>query len=109
MQALPQCNCTDTAGIAALWKRWVRAFELFAVGKGVTNDDQKKALFLHSAGMPVQDIYFTLPEEDGDGNFDKTVKTLFYFKPQANVPYERHVFRNMSQLRVYPGFFSGGV
>ena len=42
------------------WKRWKRAFNLYVTGKGVSNDAQKRALFLHVAGMDVQEIYFTL-------------------------------------------------
>ena len=41
-------DCSDTAGISARWERWLRAFELFADGKGVKNADQKKALMLHT-------------------------------------------------------------
>ena len=56
-------DCSETAGISTRWERWLRAFELFATGKGVKNADQKKALLLHTAGLDVQDIYFTLNEE----------------------------------------------
>ena len=42
------------------WNRWKCGFELFAVGKGVVDPEQKKALLLHTAGISVQDIYFTL-------------------------------------------------
>ena len=42
------------------WKRWKRAFNLYVTGKGVSDDGQKRALFLHAAGMDVQEIYFTL-------------------------------------------------
>ena len=94
-------DCSDTTGVASKWKRWIRAFDLFATGKGVTDPDQKKALLLHSAGMQVQDVYFTMTEVEGgenDTSYDKTVNTLkAYFQPQSNVPYERHVFRNLSQ------------
>ncbi|CAC5361422.1 unnamed protein product [Mytilus coruscus] len=48
------------------WTRWLRSFELYATGKGVSDKKQKKALLLHCAGLDVQDIYFTLTEEDGD-------------------------------------------
>jgi len=37
------------------------------MGKGVKNAVQKKALLLHTAGLDVQDIYFTLEEEGGVG------------------------------------------
>ena len=72
---------------------------MFATGKGVKNADQKKALLLHTAGLNVQDIYFTLNEEGGSDSYQKAKATLDkYFKPQANVPYERLCFRETSQL-----------
>ncbi|KAL9986226.1 hypothetical protein ACROYT_G000337 [Oculina patagonica] len=98
-QGLKPFDCTETAGISARWERWLRAFELYAAGKGVKNVDQKKALLLHTAGLSVQDIYFTLNEEGGTDSYQKVKATLNkYFKPQANVPYERLCFRETSQL-----------
>ena len=32
-------DCSETAGISARWETWLRAFELFATGKGVKNVD----------------------------------------------------------------------
>ena len=92
-------DCSDSSGIAARLERWLRAFELFAEGKGITNHGQKKALLLHTAGMSVQDIFFTLPEEtEGTNCFVKAISALNkHFKPQANVPYERLVFRETKQ------------
>ena len=102
VQSLEAFDCTDSSGIAARWERWLRAFELFVEGKGITSHGQKKALLLHTAGMNViimQDIFFTLPEEtEGTNSYVKAVNELNkYFKPQANVPYERLVFRETKQ------------
>ena len=33
------------------WKSWKRAFNLYVTGKGVKDDEQKRALFLHVVGM----------------------------------------------------------
>ena len=92
-------DCADSSGIAARWERWLRALELFVEGKGITNHNQKKALLLHTAGTSVQDIFFTLPEEiEGVNSYVKAVSALKkHFKPQANVPYERLVFRETKQ------------
>lgn len=91
-------DCGDTTGIAARWKRWLRAFDLYADGKGIMDKNQRKALLLHSAGLQVQDIFFTLTEEDGDDACDKVKKTLEkYFKPKTNVPFKRHAFQQMTQ------------
>ena len=65
---------SDPTHLAQSWERWLRSFELFAAGKGVTDYDQKRALLLHCAGMAVQDIYFTLTEEDGENVYQKSPK-----------------------------------
>ena len=66
--------------------------------KGITNDKQKRALLLHVAGMEVQEIYFTLTGEDGSVVFADTLKVLDdYFIPKANIPFERHLFRQIAQ------------
>lgn len=79
------------------WKRWKRAFDLYVAGKGVSDDAQKRALLLHVAGMDVQEIYFTLAGEDAS-DFAATVKVLDdYFAPKTNVPFERHLFRQIAQ------------
>ena len=68
-------------------------------GKGVKHGDQKRALMLNTAGLSVQDIFFTLDEGTCENNYLKAKDALDkYFKPQANVPYERLCFREMSQL-----------
>ena len=66
--------------------------------KGVSNEIQKRALLLDVAGMGVQEIYFTLAGEDGDASFEATLNVLEdYFVPRANIPFERHLFRQISQ------------
>ena len=97
---LPQFDCKgELSSIGTRWKRWIRAFELFVVGKGVTNAAQKKALLLHCAGMSVQDIYYTLPAVAGEADVYEKAKTALeqHFSPQVNFAYERHVFRNIEQ------------
>ncbi|XP_078309584.1 uncharacterized protein LOC144617972 [Crassostrea virginica] len=99
LQGLPNFDVSNVTGIASKWKRWRRAFELYATGKGIEDAAQAKALLLHTAGMDVQDIFFTLPEGTGENVYAKALNALDkYFEPQANVPYERSVFRNMAQF-----------
>ena len=69
---IPNFNVSEATGIAERWKRWLLAFELYFTGKGVTDDDQKYALLLHTAGMDIQDKFFTLP--DGAGDYNKYEK-----------------------------------
>lgn len=92
----------DVTSVGPRWKRWKRSFEYYVIGKGITDDDQKTALFMHLAGEKVQDIFEGLAEpgevDEDDTEYEKTVRMLDeHFIPQANVPFERHVFRQMSQ------------
>lgn len=88
--------------MSARWIRWKRAFELYVESKGITNEKRKRALLLHSAGMEVQDIYYamedTIPTPSTGEEYTVVVNLLTkYFTPEANTPYERHIFRSMSQ------------
>ena len=97
--------CFDPKGepttLSVRWKRWKRAFRLYVASKGVTNQAQKVALLLHSGGMELQEIFYTLaPEDEAQNNFDNCLTVLDnYFTPKVNVPFERHGFRQMAQLQ----------
>ena len=60
--------CFDPKGepttLSVRWKRWKRAFHLYVASKGITNQAQKVALLLHSGGMELQEIFYTLAPED---------------------------------------------
>jgi len=90
---------SDTATIGTRWRRWRRSFDYFLVAKGVTQPAQRKALLLHMAGVDVQDIYETLTEVQGDDDeYVNAVRALDdYFQPRTNIPYERHLFRQLHQ------------
>ena len=95
--------CFDAKGepnsLSVRWKRWKRAFNLYVASKGVTNEGQKVALLLHSGGIELQEIYYTLVSEDQDTSFNDCVAVLDnYFTPKVNVPFERHVFRQMQKM-----------
>ena len=89
---------SDPHNVSQRWKKWLRAFRLYVMGKGVTQDAQKQALLLHTAGLEVQDIYYTLVGDDENKTYDETVTILNgYFTPKQNVPFERHLFRQIVQ------------
>ena len=91
----------DVTSVSPRWKRWKKSFEFFVDGKGVTSVKQKRALLLHCAGTDVQEIFETLPTiEAGEelNEYEAAVKMLDeHFLPKANIPYDRHVFRQMKQ------------
>ena len=85
--------------LSVRWKRWKRSFDLYVLAKGIVEDRQTVALLLHTAGQEVQDLYFTLagPEEELRDYKDVVELLDSYFVPKVNVPFERHVFRQMEQ------------
>ena len=95
--------CFDPKGelnlLSARWKRWKRAFNLYVASKGVTNYKQKVALLLHSGGMELEEVFYTLVPEDQETSFTACLAALDnYCTPKVNVPFERHLFRQMQQL-----------
>ena len=89
----------DSHSLAERWKKWRRSFNLYVNSKGYKDDQQKKCLLLHSAGLEVQDLYYSLVAEDSDKNsFEEALKLLNEnLLPQCNIPFERHLFRQMTQ------------
>ena len=91
----------DPHSILQRWRKWKRAFQLYVLGRGITNDSQKRGLLLHTAGLDIQEVYFTLVPDGAETNYAETFKVLDdYFIPKANVPFERHLFWQSIKIRV---------
>ena len=88
----------DQTSLSKRWETWLKSFNYFVTGSGVTDKGQKRALLLHLLGTRVQEIFETLTDTGADNDYDRASTCLnTYFKPKANVPFERHVFRQSSQ------------
>ncbi|XP_053385838.1 uncharacterized protein LOC123539936 [Mercenaria mercenaria] len=88
----------DPSSLPSKWERWLKSFQYFVVGSGVTDKSQKRALLLHLVGPGVQGIFETLDNTGNDNNFDAAADALNnYFKPKLNVSYERHKFNSEKQ------------
>ena len=88
----------DPNTLAVRWKLWKRSFNLYLVAKGITKDEQKTALLLHTGGLNFQELYYTLLTGTDIKPFAESMELLDnYFAPQLNVPFERHQFRQMEQ------------
>ena len=96
---------SDPSSVGSEWKRWLRSFQLYADGKGLIivpdkedNKIQRRALLLHCAGPDVQDIFDVLPDTGSAKDYQKAEDALTgHFVIQVNIPYERHLFREMVQ------------
>lgn len=59
---------------------------------------QRQALLSLVAGMDAQKINFTIESDGGDVSLQATLQVLDYnFVPKLNIPFERHLFRKISQ------------
>ena len=81
----------DSHSLAEKWKRWQRSFNLYVCSKGCKDDLQKKSLLLHSAGLEVQDLYYSVVDEKTDKHsFEEAMQLLNdNLMPQRNIPFER--------------------
>ena len=71
---------------------------MYLTAKGVTNDQQRVALLLHTGGAELQKLNLTLVDEE-EKSFEAIVRVLGeHFVPKANLSFERHQYRQMSQL-----------
>ena len=46
------------------------------LGKGITNNSQKRGLLLNTAGLDVQEVYFTLVPDGAEKSYAATFKVL---------------------------------
>ena len=94
---------TEPTTVGVRWTKWIRGFSRFAGAEGVTDIDQLYDLLLYNTGEKVQDIWDITYPEGGDAlpnenKYERLIRLLTaHFKPQINVTYERHVFRQMKQ------------
>ena len=99
IRGLPCFNPRDDPNrLSVCWKRWKRYFNLYLLAKGITKETQKVALLLHTGGLDLQELYYTLVSEEEPQTLEECLTVLDnYFVPKANVPFERHLFRQMEQ------------
>ena len=68
------------------------------MAKGITKDEHKTALLLHTGGLSLQELYYMLLTGADIKPFAESMELLDnYFAPQLNVSFKRHQFRQMEQ------------
>ena len=76
----------EPTGLGLHWKNWSKAFDLYVVAAGISDDTQKKALMIHCAGEDVQEVVETLPGPT-DTYVNLTTALNAYFMPKQNKRY----------------------
>lgn len=105
-RALPPLDLTGSSSqVAERWRQWKRSYQYYIDGKGITSASRKKAQLLHLAGMEVQDLFQDLPDPgpinaELDNEYVVCLRKLdAHFRAEDNVPYERHVFRQLAPTK----------
>ena len=96
----------SSAQVATKWQKWKRAFEYYAEGKGLENTRKKTSQLLHFAGIEVQDIFEDIVDPDPAADQDPYAvcirKLDNHFRVEENIPFERHVFRQLAPTEGQP-------
>ena len=88
----------DPNTLTVCWKLRKHLFNLYLVAKGVTKDEQKSALPLHTGSLNFQELYYMFLTGMDIKPFAESVVLLDnYFVPQSNVPFKTHQFRQMEK------------
>ncbi|XP_058828590.1 uncharacterized protein LOC131688402 [Topomyia yanbarensis] len=101
---LPPFDVSDSASIGKRWAKWKRSLELFLEVNCIALASRKRSCLLHYAGPEVQDIFFNIDGHDavppaGTYVYREAIRLLdAHFAPLSSVPYERVIFRRMTQL-----------
>ena len=88
-------DITSTS-MATTWELWLESIEMYFKDAGIDNAKRQKALLLYLGGRDLQQIHRTL--NDDKETFTDTKNLLnAYFKPQANLTFERNKFYTCCQ------------
>lgn len=101
LPAYPSFDCKSD-GRAVRWSKWINRLEnnVF-VAYDIKDDKKKRALLLTYGGEELNDIADTLDVKvpaEGETLFGNLKQALSdYFNPQANIEFQKYVFRNTVQ------------
>ena len=69
---------------------------MYVKSRGVSDEEKKVALMLHTGGMALQEVFDSLAEEDL--SLAESIKVVDeHFVPTANIPFKRHLFLQLEQ------------
>lgn len=87
----------QTGSVGPRWDRWKTRLQYYIDARGVTVDNRKRALLLHLARPPVQDIFATL-SDTGTTYIEALTALNTYVSPQKSLEFERRTFRQAHQM-----------
>ena len=98
LPSFPVFTLDDSTTISTRWKKYKRTFENLVVALNVTDDRQKKALWLNYIGEEAYRVYENLTFGTEDEKYEAVITLLDgHFAPKSNISYERYLFWNFKQ------------
>ena len=98
----PAFDCAPE-GRAVRWRKYVKRFRTYLVAHDIDDDEREKAILLTFGGDDLNDIIDSLvpaaliPAE-GETHLQKLIDAVdAHFNPEANIEYQRFMFRRMHQ------------
>ena len=99
----PSFDCTPD-GRAVRWRKYVKRFQTYLTAHEITDDARQKAILLTFGGDELNDIVDSLvpeslvPVGDAETHLQKLIDAVdAHFNPEANIEYQRFMFRRMQQ------------
>ena len=97
----------DSQKVSREWKAWIEEFEAYADSMGLfindaddTNQQQRRALLLYTAGKEVRNVFKQLPDTGEAKDYQKAVDALNrHFIKRTNATFLRHKFRLIVQMK----------
>ena len=83
----------DQTMLCGRWKRWKRAFSLYVKYMGVSDVGQKVALMLHTGGIALQEVFYSLADEETYLLLAEIIKVVL----TVNIPFKWHLFCKLEQ------------
>lgn len=75
LSSLEKFDCDGEPGSVGLrWEKWKRAFHIFLEAANIEKEETKKATLLHTGGLGLQKIFYSIPRAQGSGGY--TAKSM---------------------------------
>ena len=86
----------DPTSVGSRFRKYMERFKVYALAMNIKDKARRRALFLHCAGLKVQDIFDTL-EDTGEDFETAAEKFMEYFEPRKHHLFNIYQFRQLTQ------------
>ena len=86
----------DPTSVGSRFRKYLERFKVYALAMNIRDKASERALFLHCAGLKVQDIFDTL-EDTGEDFETAAEKFMEYFERRKHHLFNIYQFRQLTQ------------